>query len=34
MGWELEITAHFPDGAVRINQFEEDESSVSLAAKK
>jgi DNA-binding Xre family transcriptional regulator len=34
MGRELEITARFPDGAVRINQFEEDESDTALAAKK
>ena len=34
MGGELEITARFPDGSVRINQFEEDEDDVALAAKK
>jgi transcriptional regulator with XRE-family HTH domain len=35
MGGELEIMARFPDGAVRINQFEEaDESDVALTAKK
>jgi len=34
MGGELEITARFPEGSVRINQFEEDEDDVALAAKK
>jgi hypothetical protein len=34
MGGELEITARFPDGSVRINQFEEDEDDVALAANK
>jgi transcriptional regulator with XRE-family HTH domain len=34
MGGELEITARFPDGSVRINQFEESEGDVALAAKK
>ena len=34
MGGELEITARFPDGSVRINQFEEDESDTVLATKK
>jgi transcriptional regulator with XRE-family HTH domain len=34
MGGELEITARFPDGSVRINQFQEDEGDVALAAKK
>jgi transcriptional regulator with XRE-family HTH domain len=34
MGGELEITARFPDGSVRINQFEDDESDVALATKK
>ena len=34
MGGELEITARFPDGSVRINQFEEDESRAVIAAKK
>ncbi len=27
MGGELEITAHFPEGTVRINQFEETEEA-------
>src|SRR2546421_12941522 len=34
MGGELEITARFPEGSVRINQFEEDESRAVSAAKK
>src|SRR4051812_48034091 len=34
MGGELEITARFPDGSVRINQFEEDADDVALGAKK
>jgi transcriptional regulator with XRE-family HTH domain len=34
MGGELEITARFPEGSVRINQFEESEGDVALAAKK
>jgi transcriptional regulator with XRE-family HTH domain len=34
MGGELEITARFPDGSVRINQFQEDEGDVALAGKK
>ena len=34
MGGELEITARFPDGSVRINQFEEDEGAVAHAAKR
>lgn len=34
MGGELEITARFPEGSVRINQFEEDESGAALEAKK
>jgi transcriptional regulator with XRE-family HTH domain len=34
MGGELEITARFPDGSVRINQFEEEEGDTALAAKK
>src|SRR5215216_4506005 len=34
MGGELEITARFPDGSVRINQFEEDGSDTVLATKK
>ena len=34
MGGELEITARFPEGSVRINQFEEDEGDVALSAKK
>ena len=33
MGGELEITARFPEGSVRINQFEE-EGDTALAAKK
>ncbi len=28
MGGELEITARFPEGTVRINQFEETEEAV------
>lgn len=32
MGGELEITARFPDGTVRINQFEEGDAA--LSAKK
>jgi transcriptional regulator with XRE-family HTH domain len=34
MGGELEITARFPDGSVRINQFQEDEEDVALTGKK
>lgn len=34
MGGELEITARFPEGSVRINQFEEDERGAPFAAKK
>lgn len=34
MGGELEITARFPDGSVRINQFEESEGGTALTAKK
>jgi transcriptional regulator with XRE-family HTH domain len=34
MGGELEITARFPDGSVRINQFEEDEGDLILTAKR
>jgi hypothetical protein len=34
MGGELEIPARFPDGSVRINQFEEIEGDVALAVKK
>lgn len=34
MGGELEITARFPDGSVRINQFQEDEGDAARAAKK
>lgn len=34
MGGELEITARFPDGSVRINQFQEDDGDVVLAGKK
>lgn len=34
MGGELEITARFPDGSVRINQFEEVESDAARAAKR
>ena len=35
MGGELEITARFPEGSVRINQFEEDETNgTAFAAKK
>ena len=34
MGGELEITARFPDGSVRINQFEEVEGDVARAAKR
>ena len=34
MGGELEITARFPEGSVRINQFEETESGAVSAAKK
>jgi transcriptional regulator with XRE-family HTH domain len=34
MGGELEITARFPDGVVRINQFEEVEGDVTHAAKR
>lgn len=33
MGGELEITARFPDGSVRINQFEE-EGDEALSTKK
>jgi transcriptional regulator with XRE-family HTH domain len=33
MGGELEITARFPDGTVRINQFEE-EGDAALSAKR
>src|SRR5215212_10731255 len=33
MGGELEITARFPDGSVRINQFEE-EGDTALSIKK
>ena len=29
MGGELEILARFPDGAVRVTQFKEDESTVA-----
>lgn len=34
MGGELEITARFPDGSVRINQFQEDEGDSALSVKK
>jgi transcriptional regulator with XRE-family HTH domain len=34
MGGELEITARFPDGSVRINQFEEVEGEAARAAKR
>jgi len=35
MGGELEITARFPDGSVRINQFEEEEANGgALAVEK
>jgi transcriptional regulator with XRE-family HTH domain len=34
MGGELEITARFPDGSVRISQFEEAEGAVAHAAKR
>ena len=34
MGGELEITARFPEGSVRINQFEEVEGDVARAAKR
>jgi transcriptional regulator with XRE-family HTH domain len=34
MGGDLEITARFPEGSVRINQFEADETDDLILAKK